>query len=177
MRDERTPKGDCEEATTPKESRHITCILEGKLSKCEVDVSPRKCSPLCLFFQLVLLLFPCLLYCISVFIVLYCIVYRKLITWSTHAGPQLKGPIVWHTKYQQILNTANKLEQIVREIGKGRWIKASKVYAHLKRSSHSQSARRQLPYTQDKNVTVEKDPVGLYARPPTTELVERGNCG
>ena len=38
MRDERTPKGDCEEATTPKESRHITCILEDKLSKCEVDV-------------------------------------------------------------------------------------------------------------------------------------------
>ena len=76
----------------------------------------------------------------------YCFrVYRKLITWSTHAGPQLKGPIVWNTKYQQILNTANKLEQIVREIGKGRWIKASKVYAHLKRSSHSQSARRQLP--------------------------------
>ena len=60
MRDERTPKGDCEEATTLKESRHITCILEGKLSKCEVDVSPRKCNPLCLFFQLELLLFPCL---------------------------------------------------------------------------------------------------------------------
>ena len=72
---------------------------------------------------------------------------------------------------------ANKLEQIVREIGKGRWIKDSKVYAHLKSSSHSQSARRQLPYTQDKNVTVEKDPVGLYARPPTTEHVEWGNCG
>ena len=105
MRDERTPKGDCEEATTPKESRHITGILEGKLSKCEVDVSPRKCSPLCLFFQLVLLLFPTL---------------PEVDHVINSAGPQLKGPIVWHTKYQQILNTANKLEQIVREIGKGR---------------------------------------------------------
>ena len=130
MRDERTPKGDCEEATTPKESRHITCILEGKLSKCEL-----------MFRQENAVLSVC-----SFSLCYYCFrVYRKLITWSTHAGPQLKGPIVWHTKYQQILNTANKLEQIVREIGKGRWIKASKVYAHLKRSSHSQSARRQLP--------------------------------
>lgn len=73
------------------------------------------------------------------------------------------------TRYKQIINTANTLEQIVLETGKGGWI-----YAHFKRPPHSQSARREL---QDKNVTFEKDPVGLYARPPNTEHVERDKCG
>ena len=78
------------------------------------------------------------------------------------------------TRYKQIINTANTLEQIVRETGKGGWIKTSRIYAHLKRPPHSQSARREL---RDKNVTLEKDPVGLYARPPNTEHVEGGKCG
>lgn len=72
------------------------------------------------------------------------------------------------------MNTANTLEQIVRETGKGGWIKTSKIYAHLKTAPHSQSARREL---QDKNVTLEKDPVGLYACPPNTEHIERDKCG
>lgn len=75
------------------------------------------------------------------------------------------------TRYKQIINTANTLEQIVRETGKGGWIK---TYAHLKRAPHSQSARREL---QDKNVTLEKDPVVLYACPPNTEHIERDKCG
>ena len=66
------------------------------------------------------------------------------------------------------------MEQIVREIGKGGWIKTSKIYADLKGALHSQSARREL---RDKNVTLEKDPVGLYARPPNTEHVEGGKWG
>ena len=78
------------------------------------------------------------------------------------------------TRYKQIINTANTLEQIVRETGKGGWIKTSRIYAHLKRPPHSQSARREL---RDKNVTLEKDPVGLYARPPNTEHVEVGKWG